>query len=146
VLDAVSLRILLAALVGWLDERQQAAVAYLIEENRILRGHVRGRIRLTDEERPSARSARTSVGPSPPVWHRHDRDARYDSPLASAAHRAEMDVREAAGRSSGRTRGDPATRRADGRAAHKDIQPFSRELSSLRRPSHVDDRPHLLKG
>jgi hypothetical protein len=51
VLDAVSLRILLAALVGWLDERQQAAVAYLIEENRILRGHVRGRIRLTDEER-----------------------------------------------------------------------------------------------
>ena len=42
---------LLAALVGWLDQRQQDAVAYLIEENRILRGHVRGRIRLTDEER-----------------------------------------------------------------------------------------------
>jgi hypothetical protein len=41
----------LAALAGWLDQRQQAAVAYLIEENRILRGHVRGRIRLTDEER-----------------------------------------------------------------------------------------------
>jgi hypothetical protein len=42
---------LLAALVGWLDQRQQAAVAYLIEENHILRGHVRGRIHLTDEER-----------------------------------------------------------------------------------------------
>jgi putative transposase len=42
---------LLAALVGWLDQRQQDAVAYLIEENRILRGQVRGRIRLTDEER-----------------------------------------------------------------------------------------------
>ena len=42
---------LMAALVGWLDQRQQAAVAYLIEENRILRRHVRGRIRLTDEER-----------------------------------------------------------------------------------------------
>jgi hypothetical protein len=28
----------LAALAGWLDQRQQAAVAYLIEENRILRG------------------------------------------------------------------------------------------------------------
>ncbi len=40
-----------AALAGWLDQRQQAAVAYLIEENRILREHVRGRIRLTDEER-----------------------------------------------------------------------------------------------
>src|SRR5260370_24469548 len=42
---------LLAALVGWLDQQQQHAVAYLIEENRILRGYVRGRIRLTDEER-----------------------------------------------------------------------------------------------
>ena len=42
---------LLAALVGWFDQRQQAAVAYLVEENRILRGHVRGRLRLTDEER-----------------------------------------------------------------------------------------------
>src|SRR6266852_1026757 len=49
--DAMSLRMLLAALAGWLDRRQQDAVAYLIEENRILRGHVRGRIRLTDDER-----------------------------------------------------------------------------------------------
>jgi hypothetical protein len=38
-------------LVGWLDPRQQDAVACLIEENRILRGHVPGRIRLTDDER-----------------------------------------------------------------------------------------------
>jgi hypothetical protein len=51
VLNATSLRWLLAALVGWLDQRQQQAVAYLTEENRILRGHVRGRLRLTDEER-----------------------------------------------------------------------------------------------
>ena len=50
-LNATSLRWLLAALIGWLDQRQQQAMAYLIEENRILRGHVRGRIRLTDEER-----------------------------------------------------------------------------------------------
>ena len=50
-LDASSLRMLLAALVGWLDQRQQDAMAYLIEENRILRRHVRGRLRLTDEER-----------------------------------------------------------------------------------------------
>jgi transposase len=42
---------LLAALVGWLDQRQQDAVAYLIEENRLLHEHVRGRIRLTDAER-----------------------------------------------------------------------------------------------
>jgi hypothetical protein len=41
----------LAALVGWLDPRQQDAVACLIEEKRIRRRHLRGRIRLTDEER-----------------------------------------------------------------------------------------------
>ena len=42
---------LLAALVGWLDQRQQETAAYLIEENYILRAHVRGRLRLTDDER-----------------------------------------------------------------------------------------------
>ena len=47
----MSLHLLLAALAGWFDRRQQDAVAYLIEENRILRGHVRGRLRLTDDER-----------------------------------------------------------------------------------------------
>jgi putative transposase len=51
VLDAFSFRMLLAVLVGWLDQRQQDAVAYLIEENRVLRGHLPGRLRLTDEER-----------------------------------------------------------------------------------------------
>ena len=42
---------LLAVVVGWLDQRQQDAVAYVIEENRILRSHLCGRIRLTDGER-----------------------------------------------------------------------------------------------
>jgi hypothetical protein len=32
----------MAALVGGLDQRQKAAVAYLIEEKRILRGQARG--------------------------------------------------------------------------------------------------------
>ena len=32
--DVVSLRVLLAALLGWLDQRQQDGLAYLIEENR----------------------------------------------------------------------------------------------------------------
>ena len=47
----MSLRLLLAALAAWLDRRQQDTVVYLIEENRILRGHIPGRIRLTDAER-----------------------------------------------------------------------------------------------
>jgi putative transposase len=51
VLDAWTLRPRLAAFAGWLDQRQQDAWAYLIEENRILRGHLRGRLCLTDEER-----------------------------------------------------------------------------------------------
>jgi hypothetical protein len=42
---------LLAPVVGLLDRRQQEAIAYVIEENRILRSHLSGRIRLTDEER-----------------------------------------------------------------------------------------------
>lgn len=50
--DVPSLRFLLAALVGWLDRQQQDGLAYLIEENRILRGQLRGRrLRLTDDER-----------------------------------------------------------------------------------------------
>jgi putative transposase len=47
----MSLRLLLAALAGWFDQRQQEGMTYLIEENRILRGHLRGRLRLTDDER-----------------------------------------------------------------------------------------------
>src|SRR5207248_2423737 len=37
VVDAFLLRMLLAALIGWLDRRQQETVAYLVEENRVLR-------------------------------------------------------------------------------------------------------------
>ena len=37
------------AVAGWWADERQATVAYLIEEDRILRA--RGRIRLTDEER-----------------------------------------------------------------------------------------------
>ena len=48
--DVFFLRVLLAALVGWLDRQQQEALAYLIEENRILRRQLRGRrLRLSDD-------------------------------------------------------------------------------------------------
>jgi hypothetical protein len=96
----MSLRLLLAALAGWLDRRQQDAVAYLIEENRILRGHIRGRIRLTDAER------RRLAVPGHRLGRRRLQDVativtpRHDSSMASAAHRAQMDVCDAAGRSS----------------------------------------------
>jgi hypothetical protein len=39
------------AVAGWWADQRQEAIAYLVEENRILRAHLGGRIRLTDEER-----------------------------------------------------------------------------------------------
>ena len=50
--DVTPARFLLAAVASWLNRQQQEAMAYLIEENRILRGQLRGRrLRLTDDER-----------------------------------------------------------------------------------------------
>ena len=50
--DLASVRILLAALAGWLNHRQQEALAHVLAENRVLRGQLRGqRLRLTDDER-----------------------------------------------------------------------------------------------
>ena len=51
-IDALFLRVLLVAFVSWLDRQQQEALAYLIDENRILRGQLRGRrLRLSDGDR-----------------------------------------------------------------------------------------------
>jgi hypothetical protein len=39
----------LAILTGWLDRQERQAVAYLIEENRVLRGHLgQRRLQFTD--------------------------------------------------------------------------------------------------
>ena len=52
VASVASLRIFLAALAGWLSGRQHDVIRYLLEENRILRAHLRGRrLRLTDDQR-----------------------------------------------------------------------------------------------
>ena len=53
-IELALVRVFLAALSGWLDHRQQDVIAYLIEENRILRGQLAGRkLRLSDEQRRS---------------------------------------------------------------------------------------------
>ena len=60
--DVLFLRVLLAVLVDWLDRQQQEALAYLIEENRILRGQLRGRrLRLSDDKPPGGESAAARV-------------------------------------------------------------------------------------
>jgi hypothetical protein len=49
--DVAAVRLFVMAVAGWWADQRQASVAYLIEENHILRAHLRGRIRLTDDER-----------------------------------------------------------------------------------------------
>ena len=51
-IDSAALQIVLTVLTDWLDRREREAVAYLIEENRLLRRQLGGRrLRLTDDDR-----------------------------------------------------------------------------------------------
>lgn len=46
------LHVLIAMIAGWLQRHQQQVIAYLLEENRVLKAHLDGsRLRLTDTER-----------------------------------------------------------------------------------------------
>jgi putative transposase len=52
VFDASALHMLLGVLTGWLDRQERQALAYLIEENRILRRQLGQRhINFTDTDR-----------------------------------------------------------------------------------------------
>jgi transposase InsO family protein len=52
VLDPSALQILLLVLTGWLERHEREALAYLIEENRLLRRQLGGRrLQLTDDDR-----------------------------------------------------------------------------------------------
>ena len=46
------LQVLLAGLAGWLNRHQQNVIAYLVEENRVMKEQLGGkRLRLTDDQR-----------------------------------------------------------------------------------------------
>ena len=50
--DFYPLQVLLAALAGWLNRHEQEVIAYLVEENRVLKEQLKGRrLRLTDDQR-----------------------------------------------------------------------------------------------
>ncbi len=50
--DRYPLQVLLVALTGWISQRQQDVVAYLVEENRVLKQQLgKKRLRLTDDQR-----------------------------------------------------------------------------------------------
>ncbi|PYR88927.1 MAG: hypothetical protein DMF84_26720 [Acidobacteria bacterium] len=52
-IDVSAVRMLLLSVFGWLDRRERETLAYLIEENRVLRRQLGGRrVRLTDDDRP----------------------------------------------------------------------------------------------
>ena len=62
-IDAAALQIVLMALTGWLDCRERQAVAYLIEENRLLRRQLGDRrLRLTDDDRRRLAARAYQVG------------------------------------------------------------------------------------
>src|SRR5437899_4505185 len=50
--DVYPLQVLLVTLAGWVNRHQQHVIEYLVEENRVLKGQLRGhRLRLTDDQR-----------------------------------------------------------------------------------------------
>src|SRR5262249_59846844 len=50
--DVYPLHVLLLTLAGWVNRHQQQVIEYLVEENRVLKGQLKGRrLRLTDEQR-----------------------------------------------------------------------------------------------
>jgi len=60
VIDSAAVRMVLMVLTGWLDRRERNAIAYLIEENRLLRRQLGGRrLRLTDDDRRRLARERT---------------------------------------------------------------------------------------
>ena len=68
-IDPSALQLLLMVLAGWLDRREQEALAYLIEEKRLLRRQLGGRrLRLTDEDRRrlAVRAYRLRLDSNPP--------------------------------------------------------------------------------
>jgi hypothetical protein len=52
VIDPAALQMVLSVVTGWLERREPATIAYLIEENRLLRRQLgTRRLRLTDDDR-----------------------------------------------------------------------------------------------
>src|SRR5262249_25113801 len=50
--DVHLLQVLLVTLAGWVNRHQQHVIDYLMEENRVLKGQLKGRrLRLTDDQR-----------------------------------------------------------------------------------------------
>jgi hypothetical protein len=68
VIEVSAFQMLLLTVTSWLDQREREVLAYLIEENRVLRRQLGGRrLRLTDDDRAEACRASLPGGPSGPA-------------------------------------------------------------------------------
>jgi hypothetical protein len=53
-IETIHLQLLLATFAGWVGRKQTAIIAYLVEENRVLKGQLKTdgrRLRFTDDQR-----------------------------------------------------------------------------------------------
>ena len=114
-IDAAAFQMLLLTVTSWLDRRECAVLAYLIEENRVLRRQVGGRrLRLTDDDRRQLAARAYRLGRQGAARGRDDRHAGHVAPLAPATHRPQMDLCQAGNDASRTARGTPPIDPADG--------------------------------
>jgi hypothetical protein len=88
VIDPATLQMVLGVLTGWLDRREREAIAYLIEENRLLRRQLGSRrLRLTDDDRRRLAAPCVPRRPRGASGDRHDCDAGHAAAVASPTMR-----------------------------------------------------------
>jgi len=58
-------QLFVVTVAGWINEHQQDVIDYLVDENRVLKGQLRGRrLRLSDEERRRLAVKKKALGRS----------------------------------------------------------------------------------
>jgi hypothetical protein len=96
---------MLAYVAGSIDEELLARNEYLVTENRILRGQIKGRVRLTDSERLSLVKVAIRLGRKALAEVAQDRSTGNHSCVAPAVDRPEIRrLEESISRSFGRSR------------------------------------------
>ncbi len=81
--DFYSLQVLLLTLSGFVNRHQADVIAYLVEENRILKEQMKGRkLRLTDDQRRRLAAKAKLLWETGAEPGRDDRDSRHPDALA----------------------------------------------------------------
>ena len=84
-------RLLLIAVAGWMNHEQQQAIAFLREENRVLRAQIgRQRLRFDDNQRRRLAVRAKALGEALVIGGCYHRDAGDAAAIASQADRGEV--------------------------------------------------------